>query len=179
MLADLPDMGELHGVLTSEGFDVMLLADPAPAIERIRNAVIHLVILDLATPKFDGRTLIRQIRQLNNDTEIIAMMSGPPLESTEAAILRRRRRHPVTEYIYHPVTEYIYHPVTPSDLLNALARIAKRRPLSIVLTPPTLSPRTAPRPPRRSRAPPPGPRVPTSPSPGRRRRAPPRSEQPS
>ena len=139
VLAHHPGTGELHGVLTSEGFDVILLADPALAIERIRNAVCHLVILDLATPKIDGLTLVEQIRQLNDDIEIIAMTNAPPPEATEALILRRPR--PLR---YYPVTEYIYHPSTPAEILDTIARIAKRRPLSAALTPPTLSPRTAP-----------------------------------
>jgi DNA-binding NtrC family response regulator len=125
VLADHPGIGELHGVLTSEGFDVILLADPALAIERIRNSVCHLVILDLETPKIDGLTLIGQIRELNDDIEIIAMTSAPPLDAAEASILRGRR--PLR---YHSVTEYVYHPITPSEILDTIARIAKRRPLS-------------------------------------------------
>jgi CheY-like chemotaxis protein len=124
VIADHREGELLYDLLTSEGCDVALLADRAPAIERIRSAVFHLVILDLATPKIDGLTLIRQIRELNDDIEIIAMTSGPPLEAMEASIRRR-----VSGYVYQPVTEYVYHPVTPSNIQEAIGRIARRRPL--------------------------------------------------
>jgi CheY-like chemotaxis protein len=125
VIADHSGMGKmLDDFLTGEGYDVALLAEPSLATKGIRNAAFHLIILDLAMPKIDGLTLVRQIRELNDDIEIIAITTAPPLEAMGASI-----PHSVPEYVYHPVPEYVYQPVTPFKIQEAIGRIARRRPL--------------------------------------------------
>ena len=65
----------LQDFLTGEGFEVTTLADPTLAVERIRDEVFHLVVLDLMMPKLSG------------------------LESASASI-----QHEVSAYIHKPFT---------------------------------------------------------------------------
>ena len=52
----------LQDFLSAEGFEVTTLADPTVAVERIRDEVFHLVVLDLMMPKVSGLDLLAQIR---------------------------------------------------------------------------------------------------------------------
>src|SRR5207302_5648928 len=49
---DDPDILEyLQAFLSAEGFDVTTLADASLAVDRVRDEVFHLVVLDLMMPK--------------------------------------------------------------------------------------------------------------------------------
>jgi CheY-like chemotaxis protein len=48
--------------LNAEGFEVTTLADPSAAVERIRDEVFHLVVLDLMMPVLDGFGVLATMR---------------------------------------------------------------------------------------------------------------------
>ena len=55
---DDPDILEyLQDFLGAEGFEVTTLADPTLAVERIRDEVFHLVVLDLMMPKLSRASI--------------------------------------------------------------------------------------------------------------------------
>jgi DNA-binding NtrC family response regulator len=100
--------------LVAEGFDVTAIGNPQVAVERIRDEVFHLVVLDLMMPKLSGLDLLAQIRAVDDDIAVIILTGHPSLESASASIA-------------HDVSAYIHKPVTPAEFRDAIARIAKKK----------------------------------------------------
>ena len=104
----------LHDFLAAEGFEVTTLADPTLAVERIRDEVFHLVVLDLMMPKVSGIDLLAQIRSVDDDIAVIILTGYPTLETASASI-------------QHDVSAYINKPFTPAEFREVIARIAKKK----------------------------------------------------
>ena len=104
----------LQDFLSAEGFDVTTLSDPALAVDRVRDEVFHLVVLDLMIPKISGLDLLAAIRAVDDDIAVIILTGYPSLESASASI-------------QHEVSAYIHKPFTPADFRDVIARIAKKK----------------------------------------------------
>jgi DNA-binding NtrC family response regulator len=100
--------------LTAEGFEVTAIGDPQLALERIRDEVFHLVVLDLMMPKLSGLDLLAQIRAVDDDIAVIILTGHPSLESASQSIA-------------HDVSAYIHKPFTPDEFRDAIGRIAKKK----------------------------------------------------
>jgi len=104
----------LQDFLTAEGFEVTTLADPSAAVERIRDEVFHLVVLDLMMPKISGLDLLAQIRAVDDDIAVIILTGYPSLETASASI-------------QHEVSAYIHKPFSTAEFREVIARIAKKK----------------------------------------------------
>ena len=112
---DDPDILEyLQDFLVAEGFEVTTLADPTVAVERIRDEVFHLVVLDLMMPKLSGLDLLAHIRAVDDDIAVIILTGHPSLDTATASI-------------QHEVSAYIHKPFTPAEFRDVIARIAKKK----------------------------------------------------
>jgi len=112
---DDPDILEyLQDFLGAEGFEVTTLSDPTLAVERVRDEVFHLVVLDLMMPKVSGMDLLAQIRAVDDDIAVIILTGHPSLDSATASI-------------QHEVSAYIHKPFTPAEFRDVIARIAKKK----------------------------------------------------
>jgi DNA-binding NtrC family response regulator len=112
---DDPDILEyLQDFLGAEGFEVTTLGDPSLAVERIRDEVFHLVVLDLMMPKVSGLDLLAQIRAVDDDIAVIILTGYPTLDTATASI-------------QHEVSAYIHKPFTPAEFRDVIARIAKKK----------------------------------------------------
>jgi two-component system OmpR family response regulator len=122
VIDDDPDILEyLQDFLTAEGFDVTTLSEPTVAVERIRDEVFHLVVLDLMMPKISGLDLLAQIRAVDDDIAVIILTGYPTLDTATASI-------------QHEVSAYIHKPFTPAEFRDVIARIAKKKGLFKVAT---------------------------------------------
>jgi DNA-binding NtrC family response regulator len=104
----------LQDFLVAEGFEVTTLAEPEFAVERIRDEVFHLVVLDLMMPKVSGLDLLAQIRSVDDDIAVIILTGYPSLETA-------------TSSFQHDVSAYIHKPFTPAEFREVIARIAKKK----------------------------------------------------
>ena len=104
----------LRDFLSQEGFEVTALSDPTLAVERIRDEVFHLVVLDLMMPKLSGLDLLAQIRAADDDIAVIILTGYPSLETASASI-------------QHEVSAYIHKPGSPAEFREVIARIARRK----------------------------------------------------
>ena len=104
----------LQDFLNAEGYEVTTLADPTLAVERIRDEVFHLVVLDLMMPKVSGLDLLAQIRAVDDDIAVIILTGYPSLETASASI-------------QHEVSAYIHKPFTAVEFREVIARIARRK----------------------------------------------------
>jgi DNA-binding NtrC family response regulator len=112
---DDPDILEyLQDFLSAEGYDVTTLGDPTIAVERIRDEVYHLVVIDLMMPKVSGLDLLAQIRAVDDDIAVIILTGHPSLDTATASI-------------QHEVSAYIHKPFTPAEFRDVIARIAKKK----------------------------------------------------
>jgi DNA-binding NtrC family response regulator len=112
---DDPDILEyLQDFLQAEGFEVSCISDPSLAVERIRDEVFHLVVLDLMMPKLSGLDLLQQIRAVDDDIAVIILTGHPSLDTATASI-------------QHDVSAYIHKPFTPAEFRDVIARIAKKK----------------------------------------------------
>ena len=115
VIDDDPDILEyLQDFLAAEGFEVTTLADPSLAVERIRDEVFHLVVLDLMMPKLSGLDVLAQIRSVDDDIAVIILTGHPSLDTATASI-------------QHEVSAYIHKPFTPAEFRDVIARIAKKK----------------------------------------------------
>ena len=104
----------LQDFLNAEGFEVTTLADPAAVVDRIRDEVFHLVVLDLMMPKISGLDLLAQIRSVDDDIAVIILTGYPSLETASASI-------------QHEVSAYIHKPFEAAEFRDVIARIAKKK----------------------------------------------------
>jgi DNA-binding NtrC family response regulator len=104
----------LQDFLNAEGYEVTTLADPTLAVERIRDEVFHLVVLDLMMPKVSGLDLLVQIRAVDDDIAVIILTGHPSLETASASI-------------QHDVSAYLHKPFTAQEFRDIIARIAKKK----------------------------------------------------
>ena len=112
---DDPDILEyLQDFLSAEGFDVTTLSDASVAVDRVRDEVFHLVVLDLMMPKVSGLDLLAQIRAVDDDIAVIILTGHPSLDTATASI-------------QHEVSAYIHKPFTPAEFRDVIARIAKKK----------------------------------------------------
>jgi DNA-binding NtrC family response regulator len=112
---DDPDILEyLQDFLGAEGFEVTTLSDPTLAVDRVRDEVFHLVVLDLMMPKVSGMDLLQQIRGVDDDIAVIILTGHPSLDTATASI-------------QHEVSAYINKPFTPAEFRDVIARIAKKK----------------------------------------------------
>jgi DNA-binding NtrC family response regulator len=115
VIDDDPDILEyLQDFLGAEGFVVTTLSDPTVAVERIRDEVFHLIVLDLMMPKVSGLDLLAQIRAVDDDIAVIILTGYPTLDTATASI-------------HHEVSAYIHKPFTPAEFRDVIARIAKKK----------------------------------------------------
>lgn len=104
----------LQDFLTSEGFLVTVVNDPTQALECMRQAEFHVVVLDIMMPKLNGIDLLEQIRQTDDDIAVIILTGYPSLETA-------------TSSIEHDVSAYIRKPFTINEFREAIQRIAKKK----------------------------------------------------
>jgi DNA-binding NtrC family response regulator len=115
VIDDDPDILEyLQDFLSAEGFEVTTLSDPSLAVDRLREEVFHLVVLDLMMPKLSGLDLLAQIRSVDDDLAVIILTGHPSLDTATASI-------------QHEVSAYIHKPFTPAEFRDVIVRIAKKK----------------------------------------------------
>ena len=107
---DEPEMRHLMTrMLQSAGYDVRCAADGEEALQVLDIDSIDLVVTDLSMPRADGLTVLRRIRERNEELPVL-LMAGEP--TTDSAIRAVRYR----------ATEYLTKPFDPDTLLDAVRR---------------------------------------------------------
>ncbi len=111
---DLDIREYLQDFLQAEGYRVETLGDPSAAIERLREEVFHLLVLDLMMPKLSGLELLAQVRAVDSDIAVIVLTGFPSLETA-------------TSSIQHEIAAYIQKPFVAAEFREAVARVARRK----------------------------------------------------
>lgn len=107
---DEPEMRHLMTrMLQSAGYDVRCAPDGEEALRLLDTDSVDLVVTDLAMPRADGLTVLRRIRERNDELPVL-LVAGEP--TTDSAIRAVRYR----------ATEYLTKPFDPDTLLEAVRR---------------------------------------------------------
>lgn len=99
----------LTRMLTSAGYDVRCANDGEEALHLLESEGVDLVVTDLMMPRADGLTVLRKIRERNDDLPVVLIAGAP---TTESAIRAVRYR----------ATEYLTKPFDPDTLIEAVRR---------------------------------------------------------
>jgi two-component system, NtrC family, response regulator HydG len=95
------------------GYQVLLAAGAAEAIDQLSSTAVDLVITDLKMPGISGLDLVRHVRENFKDTEVL-MITGYP--SVESAV----------EAMREGAADYLPKPFTAPELRGAVARVLER-----------------------------------------------------
>jgi EAL domain-containing protein (putative c-di-GMP-specific phosphodiesterase class I) len=107
---DEPEMRHLMTrMLQGAGYDVRSAADGEAALHLLDTDSVDLVVTDLSMPRADGLTVLRRIRERNEELPVLLVAGAP---TTDSAIRAVRLR----------ATEYLTKPFDPETLLDAVRR---------------------------------------------------------
>lgn len=107
---DEPEMRHLMTrMLQGAGYEVRCAPDGEEALRVLDTDSVDLVVTDLAMPRADGLTVLRRIRERNEELPVL-LVAGEP--TTDSAIRAVRYR----------ATEYLTKPFDPDTLLDAVRR---------------------------------------------------------
>lgn len=115
---DDPDIRRLvEMTVTNAGCDVTVAADGEEALERVREALPDLVILDVLMPRMDGWEVAR------------ALKSDPQTKAVPLMFLTSRgQEHDVLEGFDSGAIDYMVKPFSPRELqVRVRAVLAKRQ----------------------------------------------------
>ena len=96
-------------MLSSAGYSVCTANDGEEALRVLEKEPIDLVITDIAMPKADGMTVLRKVRERNEELPVLLVAGAP---TTESAIRAVRYR----------ATEYLTKPLDPDTFVEAVRR---------------------------------------------------------
>ncbi len=109
--AEIRDL--IQRLLEKEGYDVDVAKNGVEGIEAFRAGFPDVVITDLFMPCQDGIETIKEIRNINAETKILAISGGGPYSPK----IHLKRAHGAG------AAETLAKPFAPSDLLNAVSRL--------------------------------------------------------
>jgi EAL domain-containing protein (putative c-di-GMP-specific phosphodiesterase class I)/CheY-like chemotaxis protein len=116
----------MQRLLREAGHDVLLACDGVEALQVFGDGHVDLIVSDISMPRMDGVTLLRRVRELNEDIPFI-LLAGAPTANTAIDALRFH----ATEYLPKPVEPHqLLESVTHALGLNRLAQI-RREALSL------------------------------------------------
>src|SRR5215831_8391888 len=107
--------------LRDAGHEVLLARDGTEALKIYAEKPVDLIISDISMPNMDGVTLLRRVREQNEDIPFI-LLAGAPTANTAIDALRFH----ATEYLPKPVeAQQLLDTVTHALGLNRLAKIRR------------------------------------------------------
>jgi CheY-like chemotaxis protein/anti-sigma regulatory factor (Ser/Thr protein kinase) len=104
----------LSMALADRGYEILEASDGREGLEKYRVGNPDLVITDVMMPEMDGIEVLKNIRQVNEETDII-IMTGHGSEEI------------VIEALRLGASNYLKKPIAFEDLFNVVERIVTRR----------------------------------------------------
>ncbi|MEX2299770.1 MAG: sigma-54 dependent transcriptional regulator [Bryobacterales bacterium] len=107
----------LSKILAKQGYSVAVAADAAEALALARQQRFHLLISDLKLPDIDGLSLLREIRPLQPDIQVIVMTAYGTIQTA-------------VEAMRQGAYDYITKPFEPSHLLILIEKALEKHALA-------------------------------------------------
>jgi len=119
LVDDEDDIREILSIyLTDLGYAVDTAADGVEALEAYRRERPPLVITDIKMPGIDGIDLLREIKQMDSDTEVIMITGHGDLDLAIKSL-----KHEATDFITKPIN----HDILDLSVNRAWEKITMRR----------------------------------------------------
>jgi EAL domain-containing protein (putative c-di-GMP-specific phosphodiesterase class I) len=96
-------------MLSTLGYTVSTAGDGEEALSFLEHESVDLVITDLGLPRVDGLTLLRTLRERNQELPVLLLASDPTIESAIRAVRYR-------------ATEYLTKPIDPESFTESVRR---------------------------------------------------------
>ncbi len=115
---DDPDIREaITTILSTQPYEVAEARDGVECLERIREGVPDLLILDLLMPRKDGFAVVRELRENPKYAKL------PILILTAVREDASRRRYELETGLALDVQDYVEKPIPPADLLHRVSKL--------------------------------------------------------
>jgi DNA-binding NtrC family response regulator len=115
VLDDVEDAAAMiRRILERKGHSVAVFTEEQEALEYVRSQEVEIAILDIKLKKMSGVEVLKQIRQLRPDTDVLMLTGYPTLETAREAIDYGAR-------------EYLVKPVDKTELEEKVQRILEDR----------------------------------------------------
>ncbi|MBI4278276.1 MAG: response regulator, partial [Armatimonadetes bacterium] len=119
---DDPDIVEaVRTVLAASGYAVETARDGEEGLERIRQDVPDLLVLDLLMPRMDGFAVVRTLKEKPRWASI------PIVILTAVGEEVSRRRYELETGLAMDVDDYLEKPLRPAELLHRVGKVLERR----------------------------------------------------
>ena len=118
---DDPDIREaMTLVLAAQPYEVDSAKDGVECMEKIREKMPHLLVLDLLMPRKDGFAVVRELRENPKYAKL------PILILTAVREDASRRRYELETGLALDVQDYVEKPISPGDLLHRVSKLLGR-----------------------------------------------------
>ncbi|HPB38521.1 MAG TPA: response regulator, partial [Syntrophorhabdus sp.] len=104
----------LSGLLQKEGYTVEEAGNGANAIDLFRTKTIDLVLLDFKLPDMDGLAILKGVKEINPEVEIIMITAYGSIENAVNALKAG-------------ASEYLTKPIDLDDLLFKIKKIENKK----------------------------------------------------
>ncbi|HMI83948.1 MAG TPA: response regulator, partial [Polyangiaceae bacterium] len=81
-----PNVASLQKIFQREGIRVLTADGAKPALELVRTHRVHVVLTDLMMPGTSGVELLRALKQVSPDTEVVLMTAYGTVETAVQAM---------------------------------------------------------------------------------------------
>jgi two-component system NtrC family response regulator len=106
--------GLLQGLLNKEGYNATGAGDGKTAIQLFKEQAFEVMLLDYKLPDTDGLTILRQVKEINPETEVIMITAFGSIENAVSALKAG-------------AFEYLTKPIDLDDLLFKIKKVEERR----------------------------------------------------
>lgn len=118
---DDPDIREaITTILSTQSYEVVEAKDGVECLERIREGVPDLLILDLLMPRKDGFAVVRELKENPKYANL------PILILTAVREDASRRRYELETGLALDVQDYVEKPIPPADLLHRVSKLLRK-----------------------------------------------------
>jgi PAS domain S-box-containing protein len=115
VVEDVPEEREgFLELLKMEGYEVSAVATASEAIEALKNSPYDLVVLDIVLPDMDGIELLKKLKSLQPDTDMIVITAYATLERAVASI---------KEGVY----DFLIKPFSNNEFILSIERVKEKR----------------------------------------------------
>jgi CheY-like chemotaxis protein len=120
----LPDEQEewhrtIRGLLEPQGIHTLTARNGREAIEMIESRAVHVAVLDVQMPQLGGLQVVKRVRELHK--------ADPQRVPPAILVANDLTSHLLREALTHHVFSVLSKPVDYALLLDALARVVRRR----------------------------------------------------
>jgi DNA-binding response OmpR family regulator len=118
---DDPDiLDAITTVLSTQPYDIEQARDGVECLEKVRQQIPDLIVLDLLMPKKDGFAVVRELRDNPKYARV------PVLILTSVREDASRRRYELETGLAMDVQDYVEKPISPIDLLERVESLLRR-----------------------------------------------------